>query len=307
MSNQDNNLPMSFAISAVERETGLSKDVLRKWESRYGFPLPERDAIGERLYPADQVARLRLIKRLLDAGMRPSRVVTETPEVLADLVERKFPKGGDAETELFQTRFLQVLRQHDVQAMRQSLVRLMYREGLQIFVQSWIAGLIRRVGEEWARGNLDIHEEHLFCEVVQGLLRGVIEQLNNVQGRPRILLTTPTGEPHGLGLLMVSAVASMEGAYCHSIGTQTPVQDISHAAEARDMDIVALSISSTYPARQIAPALNQLRGALPSHVQIWVGGDGAARSVQPEQGVVVISSIEELPDAIAFWRDSHQM
>ena len=37
-------------ISAVERETGLSKDVLRMWERRYGFPKPGRDDNGERQY-----------------------------------------------------------------------------------------------------------------------------------------------------------------------------------------------------------------------------------------------------------------
>ncbi|MFW9621935.1 MAG: MerR family transcriptional regulator, partial [Macromonas sp.] len=45
---------LSFNIAAVERDTGLSKDVLRMWERRYGFPLPQRDAHGERLYPAAQ-------------------------------------------------------------------------------------------------------------------------------------------------------------------------------------------------------------------------------------------------------------
>ena len=50
---------LDFNIAAVERETGLSKDVLRMWERRYGFPVPERDANGERLYPAAQVERLR--------------------------------------------------------------------------------------------------------------------------------------------------------------------------------------------------------------------------------------------------------
>ena len=44
----------SYNIAAVERDTGLSKDVLRMWERRYGFPVPERDANGERLYPAAQ-------------------------------------------------------------------------------------------------------------------------------------------------------------------------------------------------------------------------------------------------------------
>ena len=45
-------------ISAVERETGLSKDVLRIWERRYGFPEPHRDDNAERQYPQEQVAML---------------------------------------------------------------------------------------------------------------------------------------------------------------------------------------------------------------------------------------------------------
>jgi hypothetical protein len=70
------NRPLLMSIAAVERDTGLSKDTLRVWEKRYGFPAPERDAQGERCYPMDQIERLRVIKRLLDVGHRPGRVVT---------------------------------------------------------------------------------------------------------------------------------------------------------------------------------------------------------------------------------------
>lgn len=62
-------------IGTVERETGLSKDVLRVWEHRYGFPRPERDSNGDRAYPAQQVRRLQLIRRLMDAGHRPGKIV----------------------------------------------------------------------------------------------------------------------------------------------------------------------------------------------------------------------------------------
>ena len=82
-----------LSIRAVEHETGLSKDVLRKWEQRYGFPSPLRDGAGERLYPADQVARLRLIKRLMDSGMRPSRVVAQPLDALTALAAG--PAGRD--------------------------------------------------------------------------------------------------------------------------------------------------------------------------------------------------------------------
>mgnify|MGYP000750619079 CR=1 FL=1 len=77
----------TFNIAAVERDTGLSKDVLRMWERRYGFPVPERDANGERLYPADQVEKLRMIRRLLDHGRRPARVVGASVEELSAMLD----------------------------------------------------------------------------------------------------------------------------------------------------------------------------------------------------------------------------
>ena len=52
-------------ISAAERETGLSKDVLRMWERRYAFPKPGRDENGVRPYSIADVGKLRAIKRLM--------------------------------------------------------------------------------------------------------------------------------------------------------------------------------------------------------------------------------------------------
>lgn len=79
--------PQLLTISAVERETGLSKDTLRAWERRYGFPVPDRDARGDRRYSLEQVERLRKIKRLVDHGFRPSKVIgseTGVDQILAD-------------------------------------------------------------------------------------------------------------------------------------------------------------------------------------------------------------------------------
>ena len=75
-------------ISLVERDTGITKDTLRIWERRYGFPLPERNEQGERLYPDDQVARLLTIRKLIDHGMRPNRVVPLDEAKLQQLAEK---------------------------------------------------------------------------------------------------------------------------------------------------------------------------------------------------------------------------
>src|SRR5437899_12719187 len=66
---------VNLNIGAVERETGLSKDVLRVWERRYAFPRPSRDENGERLYTTAEIAKLRAVKRLMDVGMRPGKIM----------------------------------------------------------------------------------------------------------------------------------------------------------------------------------------------------------------------------------------
>lgn len=65
----------SYSISAVERDTGIGRDALRIWERRYGYPSPVRGHKGERRYPLSQVQRLQLIRRLLDQGLRPGKIV----------------------------------------------------------------------------------------------------------------------------------------------------------------------------------------------------------------------------------------
>src|SRR5512135_1079870 len=77
----------ALPIAAVERDTGLSKDTLRVWERRYGFPQPLRDANGERVYPQAQVDKLRLVKRLMDQGYRPGKIADCTVEQLQALAE----------------------------------------------------------------------------------------------------------------------------------------------------------------------------------------------------------------------------
>ena len=64
-----------LTIRAVERDSGIARDTLRIWERRYGFPEPSRNDKGERVYPEDQLRRLQRIRRLLDQGMRPGKIV----------------------------------------------------------------------------------------------------------------------------------------------------------------------------------------------------------------------------------------
>ena len=294
-----------LSISAVERETGLSKDVLRKWEVRYGFPQPLRDAFGERIYPPEQVNRLRLIKRLMDIGMRPSKIVARTEEELLALAASRHVAMSPAQEPEIEADALKMLRRHDPEGLRRMLHRQLLRQGLVRFVQDTIAPLNHAVGEAWSRGELEVYEEHLYTEVVQSVLRTAMIGINDQHGRPRVLLTTLPEEPHGLGILMVAALLALEGAYCLSLGTQTPLEEIANAVKAQAIDIVVLSFSIIYPPRRIPPALAELRQRLAAAVEVWAGGAGTARLHRTPTGTRLLPTLEDALAALEDWRSAH--
>ncbi len=64
----------TYRIGAVARLTGIPPDTLRVWERRYAVVAPVRTDAGTRLYRAEDVSRLSLIKRLVDNGDAISHV-----------------------------------------------------------------------------------------------------------------------------------------------------------------------------------------------------------------------------------------
>ena len=255
-------------ISAVERETGLSKDVLRIWERRYGFPEPHRDDNAERQYPQEQVAKLRAIKRLMDTGMRPGKLMLASLAELNTLAETRAGPRRDTIAPALERDLLGLLQSHNAPALQHALANQLMREGLQRFVLNTVAPLNRVVGEMWMRGELQVFEEHLFTEQLQVAMRTAINAFPRQAAVPRVLLTTLPGEQHGLGLLMVEALLVPEGAQCISLGTQTPIDDIRNAALAHKVQIVALSFSASFPLRQAGEGLATLRRALPPQVAL---------------------------------------
>jgi DNA-binding transcriptional MerR regulator/methylmalonyl-CoA mutase cobalamin-binding subunit len=288
----------NFSIAAVERETRLSKDVLRVWERRYGFPQPVRDANGERCYPAEQVERLRLMKRLMDQGHRPGSLAALAHEQLAALaVPPRAAADGEA-TDAAIAQLLDMIRMREPAGFQHALRQCLARQGLERFVGQTMAPLTTAVGECWEDGSFDVFDEHLYTESADRLLRQAIADLPASRQGPRILLTTVSGEAHGLGLLMAEATFALEGATCISLGTETPLLDIARAAAAYGVGVVALSFSGAYPRRQVAPLLAQLRQALPDGVELWAGGAGVAR-LDAVVGVRLLPTLDDGRQALA--------
>ena len=294
---------LSLNISAVERETGLSKDVLRMWERRYAFPKPGRDENGERQYSIAEVSKLRAIKRLMDIGMRPGKIIALSSDELGALAASRVGRARDAaHPPALDSDVLSLIKAHDVTGLQHALATLLMRQGLQSFVRDTITPLNRAVGDAWMQGELQVFEEHLYTEQLQAALRTAINAFPRQSGVPRVLLTTFPNEQHGLGLLMVEALLVPEGVQCISLGPQTPQDDIRRAALAHKAHIVALSFSAAFPLRQAADGLASLRRQLPAAIQVWAGGEMTRRVRKTLPGVVLIPDLSASVNALRSWR-----
>jgi len=289
-------------ISAVERETGLSKDVLRMWERRYGFPKPDRDDNGERQYTADDVGKLRAMKRLMDVGLRPGKIIGLSLAELNAMADTRTPSRQDPLAPAIERDVLAMLKTHHATALQHTLANLMMRQGLQRFVLDTISPLNRAVGDAWMRGELQVFEEHLYTEQLQVALRAAINAFPRQTGMPRVLLTTFPSEQHGIGLLMVEAMMVPEGVQCISLGPQTPLDDVRRAAIAHKVQIVALSFSAAFPVRQATDGLAMLRRQLPQNVTLWAGGEMTRRVRKTMPGVVLIPDLASTINALRSWR-----
>jgi DNA-binding transcriptional MerR regulator/methylmalonyl-CoA mutase cobalamin-binding subunit len=306
MTTKASSQPVSSTISDVERDTGVAKETLRVWERRYDFPQPLRDPNGERVYPIEQVQKLRLVKRLIDLGFRPGKVIQYSADELQALTGKTTgAAGGGSSTAPELQTYLDLCKSHQMEALRRKLSQALLMMGLKSFVTELVAPLTSLVGEAWASGALATFEEHLYTESLTVVMRSAIFAMpqSNASnaGAPRIMLTTLPQERHGLGLLMAEAMCVAEGAHCISLGVQTPLLDIVEAARVQRVDIIALSFSVAMNPRQALDGLAELNTRLGGSAELWAGGGNAALK-RRRPPYVRVFALADLSAAIAEWR-----
>jgi DNA-binding transcriptional MerR regulator len=282
----------TYSLGAASRLTGLSPEVLRAWERRYGAVRPLRTAGGTRRYRAEDLERLRLVKAAVDAGNRIGKVATLPAEELLELAEPSAPQGASSLEAV-----LQALDRLDaVEAQRLMALQLSSR-GPARFAQEFVAPLVREIGDRWASERLGIASEHLATAVLRALLGAALVPSSASLRGPRIVFATPSGERHELGLQMAALAALSGGANPVYLGAEVPVEDLLAAAERAEVDALALSIA-TLPPAHAERGIAAIRAGLPDRVRLWVGGAGAAQFEFPE-GVEHIASLEDLERRVA--------
>jgi DNA-binding transcriptional MerR regulator/methylmalonyl-CoA mutase cobalamin-binding subunit len=306
-------------IQVVARRTGLTPEVLRIWEKRYGVVTPVRTGTGRRLYSEEDIECLRLLRLATLSGRRIGDVATLSALQLRRLVaedqaaETAAPPGRVATTAIlhrgssYLSSALAALEGLNARDLESLLTRALLELGAPTFLEEVIAPLVRRIGDLWHAGRLEPFEEHFATSVIRRILTEAMMDASGPRTAPVLLVATPTGEHHELGALMAGALAAAEGWRVVYLGTNLPAADIAGAAQRVRAAAVALSLVYLADAPGIPGELRHLRKRLPD-LPILAGGaaciayDSALSSI----GATVLDDLSQLPPALRSFTASRR-
>jgi DNA-binding transcriptional MerR regulator len=223
-------------IGELSRRTGVSPELLRAWERRYGLFEPARSPGRFRLYSDADLARVETMKSNLERGLsaaEAARAALAAPQELS--VPERPPAMDEA------ARALRVaLDEFDEPGAQSAMDRLISGLSTEAFLRDVVLPLLRELGERWDRGDLTIAQEHF----ASGVLRGRLLALGRGWGRgsgPHAVLAAPPGERHDLGLLVFGLALRDHGWRVTLLGADTPIDTIADTARRVRPDLVVLA------------------------------------------------------------------
>jgi methanogenic corrinoid protein MtbC1 len=296
-------------IKVVSNRTGLTPEVLRIWEKRYSVVSPGRSSGGQRLYSDQDIERLRLLRALTLGGRRIGELSKESTPALQKILaedqratppERPGPETPSRSPAEFVAMAMDAVTRMDEQELRSVLARAHSTFGTTDLVEGVVGPLARELGAQWARGEIQVFKEHFATVEIRRLLIQVMESASTRKKDPGILVSTPVGEEHELGAMLVAAVAAAEGWRVIYLGPNLPATDIAEAAKSQKVLAVALSAVYSKNTSSLEAEFRDLRDQLAKKTHLLIGG--AALTLSPralrELGAESLSNLHELPGVL---------
>ena len=267
-------------IGELSKRSGVSPELLRAWERRYGLLRPVRSAGGLRLYTPGDVARVRVMRQHLADGLAAAEA--------AALASRAGVGDGAAEMmlrpEAVRDELADALDCYDEPRAQAILDRLLAVATVDTLLSEVVLPYLRELGERWARGDASVAQEHFASSVVRGRLLGLARGWGLGLGPTAVLACLP-GEQHDLGLIAFGLALRSRGWRIVYLGTDTPIETVEEAARQLDPSLVVVTSVSS---ERVQPVLPQLQ-ALAGRHRLALGGAAAANGALEGSDALALS------------------
>jgi DNA-binding transcriptional MerR regulator len=259
-------------IGELAKRTGVSPELLRAWEQRYGLLQPTRTAGGFRLYSAADEARVQRMQSLVSGGLaaaQAARLVLSDGEPARPPVPASVTTLEDATGDLTAS-----LDRLDEQAANTALDQLFATYTIETVLQAVILPYLHSLGERWEAGEISVAHEHFASNLLRGRLLGLAQGWGQGRGPSAILACVP-GEQHELGLLAFGVALHRRGWPITYLGTDSPIGPIADISRSVVPAVVVLLGMTEEGFLDQAREIEKLA----KQVQVVIAGPGATPEV----------------------------
>ena len=263
-------------IGELSRRVGVGPDRLRAWERRYGLLRPIRTAGGFRLYSGQDERRGREMQAQLERGLSAAEAARVV--LAAERPEPAEPTPADVRARLAAT-----LAAFDEDGAHAELDRLFAGRSADVAMRDVIYPYLHDLGEQWARAEIDVGQEHFASNLVQARLLALVPSWENGRG-PRALLACPPGELHTLGLVGLGVSLRNRGWRVTYLGADTPIAEIARTADTLAFRVVVLAAATVHRFLAVEEELRELS----TRVRLLLAGAGAVRQLADSLGAELL-------------------
>jgi MerR family transcriptional regulator, light-induced transcriptional regulator len=288
-----------YLIGRVTKLTGLSIDVVRVWERRYGAVQPARSGGGTRLYSDADIRRLRRLRQAVDGGHSISQAAKLSESELDELIADAQPSIEAADPyRAVRERFIEAIRTMDVVSADQELARAATLFPARELVKKIVAPILDDLGERWAHKELGIAHEHLASGLLRSMLGSLFRLYPPSGNADTMVLATPAGERHEFGVLLAALLAAANGWRVVYLGADVPAIEIANAVRLTNARVLALSLATVPPG--IDEELAAVSRLVPFSTRVWIGGADAAKHEEliTRANWILLHDLEELDDRL---------
>ena len=257
-----------FRLAQLTEATGLSPELIRAWERRYGFPRPARTLGGHRRYDQEEVELLHRAVMLVRSGFRAREAITRALETTVE--DELSSQEVDFSAESLAADLVAGDPARALALLRGSA----YLLGFERALEERALPALRLVGAGWESGRWSVAQEHTATGLVLSWLGTVRSGLAPVGGPIKVLIATPAGEHHAVAVWALELLLRRRGVAALALGSDVPQESLVSEMESRKPAalVLALARSEALPAVRRAAA-----AAEAASVQLFLGGPGARR------------------------------
>jgi DNA-binding transcriptional MerR regulator len=267
--------PAVLRIGEVSKRVGVSPEVLRAWERRYGLLKPTRSPGGLRLYSPADVERVQEMRRHIAGGLAPAQA--------AALAIDSFAPAGDDRSTLARAgaQLREALDRFDEPQAQAAFDRLLGISTVDTLLSEVVIPYLHELGARWERGEASVAQEHFASGLLRGRLLGMARGWGRGLGPLAVLACLP-GEQHELGLIAFGLALHERGWRIVYLGADAPVETVAEVCSASSPSLVALSAVSAELVERALPALRELA----RHQRVALGGPAAGHGEPDADGIL---------------------